>query len=202
METESKASSGSSKDNGKPFYIEILETLGLSNGELPQAGTDRWNGIIDRLLNAHKEFHKESANHNPVLPFDQNDLFAINQCLHLATSLVLLTSNDDNIESAKIIVQKKFPDRDPTTFLTISMLFNLLRFQRQKLLDSKITESAKNEKPENHSGTDESTTSKSKDKLSIEKQINILQDIEMRFARINWMIGKEDAKTLGIIESD
>jgi hypothetical protein len=54
-------------------------------------------------------------------------IFAINQCLHLAISLVLLNTANLNRALDRVRQNPAFYGKDPTTVVTIAMLFKILK---------------------------------------------------------------------------
>lgn len=59
---------------------------------------------------------------------DRPEIFAINQCIHLASSIVLLGSDDRLLDNTlnSIRTNGKFSDQDPTTVVTIATLYYLI----------------------------------------------------------------------------
>jgi len=117
---------------------------------------DRGKEIQERLERAANEFQRDHAN-----------IFAINMCLHAASSVIL--SRPQRLNHTLEGVIKKTPGlegKDPTTVLTVSALYYLLKW-------------AANENP----------SSKFRAKLDT---------LRTGFDTINWLIGTDAMKVLGI----
>ena len=117
---------------------------------------DRAEEIQGRLERAADEFQRDHAN-----------IFAINMCLHAASSVILSRPQKLNHTLEKII--KKTPGleaKDPTTVLTVSALYYLLKWAAKQNPNSKFT--AK------------------------------LATLRTGFDAINWLIGTDAMKVLGI----
>jgi hypothetical protein len=63
------------------------------------------------------------------------DIFVINQCMHLASSVLLLGSREEDIATAINYVNRfqEFQGRDPTTVLSIIMLYYLISEARERV---------------------------------------------------------------------
>lgn len=121
-----------------------------------------------RLIKTYSLFHDSGVD----FPSD-DEMFVINRCLHLASSLVLLGSDANMVPRGidKIRAVDAFRDRNPTTVLTIAALYYLIRRHQD-------------------SGT-------------LEKDEALaLTCIRKMFDRVNWLIGTAGMKYLGIIPAD
>lgn len=109
--------------------------------------------------------------------FGNRDIFAVNQCLHLATSIALLGSSSSDLQKTIDIIraEAKFHN-DPTTVITISTLYYLLSVYMD-------TENKDRNIPEYFDAVDWQT---------------IVEHIHKRLDAVNWMIGREDMEVLGI----
>jgi hypothetical protein len=91
------------------LYEELFDQLGAKQfvADKEQAGIVR-----DRLQRAAKEF-------------DLNHVFAINMCLHAASSIIL--NKPENLKGAvEVIRGHGLRDEDPTTILTVTVLYYLV----------------------------------------------------------------------------
>ncbi len=63
---------------------------------------------------------------------DHGDIFAINQCLHLAASIVL--NRSETVEEALNVIRRDraFSNLDPTTVLVVATFYYLLQFEQKK----------------------------------------------------------------------
>ncbi len=93
------------------------------------------------------------------------DIFAVNQCLHLASSVVLLGSNHQDLqETLKSVHEKGYEDKDPTTIVTVATLYYLIKVA---LGD-----------PSSFCG-----------KVNVNKFSEKLKVIHRRFDEIQWLVG-------------
>ena len=128
---------------------------------------DKYNGTIySRLHSAYQIIQEKHKDH-----FSQSDIFGINRCVHLASSVVLLCTEAELLLSAVENIRiaqdedthtKLFPEKDATTVLTIATLFYILNNYSHKL------------------PADEQKT------------------ICKHFDTVNWMIGNDAMRILGI----
>jgi hypothetical protein len=117
---------------------------------------DRGSEIRERLERAADEFQRDHAN-----------IFAINMCLHAASSVILSKPNTLNHTLENVIKQTPgLQGRDPTTVLTVSALYYLLQWAASGSTDDKFN--AK------------------------------LQKLRAGFDAINWLIGEDAMKVLGL----
>ena len=106
--------------------------------------------------------------------FDNHDIFGINQCIHLATSIALLGSSSKNLQEtinyvvAEIINKQPVEEKDPTTIISIVMLYFLLKDYFRLLKEEKDQEA---------------------------NSINV-EYLEKHLDRINWMIGMNTMRAL------
>lgn len=117
--------------------------------------------VRNRLKRAAEEFDRHHAN-----------VFAINMCLHAASSIIL--SNPENLKGTLQDIQKidVLKDKDPTTVLTVSVLYYLVK---------------------NDWDSDEAASEQSyRDQL---------QTLRSGFDAINWLIGDQAMNALGLIKS-
>ena len=146
----------------------------------------QYNEIVNTELNIHNPFlecHKDNIwkrvenaynsieNKDTEDCFSNRDVFGLNQCIHLATSVVLLGTAKSKLPKARTKIAGQYKNNDPSTILTIAMLFYLL----ENYLPIA-------ELPEVKDGC--------KDK--------IIKDIRRRFDAVNWMVGTSVMKDLGI----
>jgi len=97
----------------KPVYETILfDDLRFT----PEFFEDRKETINEKLSHAGTDLARENG-----------DIFAINQCLHLAISMVLVKTANLNGALDRIRHTQAFHDLDPTTVVTIAMLFKILQ---------------------------------------------------------------------------
>lgn len=120
--------------------------------------------ITSRLESATRSLTSRSGN-----PLSQQKMFGINQCLHLAGTLVLLESDARTLRQVlrRLSPQKKTktsPESDATTYLSVAMLYHLLT----KYLPT-------------HVGADEHYDA-----------------IWGALDSANWIVGKKDMRLLGI----
>jgi hypothetical protein len=115
--------------------------------------------IRDRLKRAAEEFDRDHAS-----------IFAINMCLHAASSIIL--SNPDHLrrtlEEVRLIAGLE--GRDPTTVLTVSTLFYLVQRDAARAARDKTDPDYQGE----------------------------LKKLRSGFDAINWMIGPDAMRILGI----
>lgn len=115
--------------------------------------------VRERLQSASKE-----------LISTRGDIFGINQCLHIASSTLLLGVSRDNLNKGLEEI-KHYPDladKDPTMIATIAMLYYIIKTEEQS-------------------------------DLSKEEKVK-LERIHKRFDEINWFIGPIGMKSLQIQE--
>jgi hypothetical protein len=101
---------------------EILTRLKIDDEALDHHKDE----ITSRLESAARSLTSRARN-----PLSQQKMFGINQCLHLAGTLVLL---EGNAQALRQVLQdlspprktKASPESDATTFLSVAMLYHLL----------------------------------------------------------------------------
>lgn len=97
----------------RPLYETILfDDLRFT----PEFFRDREETINEKLRHAGMDLARENG-----------DIFAINQCLHLAISLVLLQTANLKWALDRVRRDPAFCGMDPTTVVTIAMLFKILQ---------------------------------------------------------------------------
>ena len=133
----------------------VLEKLKISPAFLNESGPV----IRDRLKRAAQEFDLDHAN-----------IFAINMCLHAASSIIL--SNPDYLKGTldEVRGMAGLTGKDPTTVLTVSALYYLVKWDAAR---------AEREK----------TDADYQDKLD---------KLRSGFDAINWLIGPDAMRLLGI----
>jgi len=152
------------KPNGKPAKEESAEAVRdrlkrrlrefLGNREQAEV-------IRNRLKRAAEEFDRHHAN-----------VFAINMCLHAASSIIL--SNPENLKGTLQDIQTidVLKEKDPTTVLTVSVLYYLVKND----WDS--------------------------DPAALEQSYrNHLQTLRSGFDAINWLLGEQAMEVLGLSKS-
>jgi hypothetical protein len=100
---------------------------------------------------------------------DRFDMFGINQCLHLASTVLLLGSSSDNLQRTITMIQQSrdFSGQDPTTVVISAVLYYLLLKAEE----------------------DPEIETEDKEKI---------RHIHQRFDELNWMINPRGVQTLGI----
>jgi TIR domain len=84
--------------------------------------------ITPEFLKEREETINEGLSHaGTELARENGDIFAINQCLHLATSLVLQKAATLNWALDRVRQNPAFSGKDPTTVVTIATLFKILQ---------------------------------------------------------------------------
>ncbi len=139
-------------------YEEILfDDLKLSRDFLSEQ--EHAKLVHDKLLCAADDLGRENG-----------DMFAINQCLHLASTVVLRHASRLRPTLGKLRELLPEPDRqDPTTALTVATLYYLLRTELKRV--SEQADPSDNEK---------------------------LELLHKRLDRINWLVGRGIMEQLGI----
>ena len=102
--------------------------------------------IPDEFLKNHepaikKRFIAARSSESSQSYFDSPDLFSINQCIHLANSIVLLGSNGENsIKNASNVIENNIDDKghDITTILTIATLYYIIRRMETKMEEKEV----------------------------------------------------------------
>lgn len=100
--------------------------------------------------------------------FVTTDVAAINQCLHLASTVLLLGATSNKVQECLKDIKKKgeFSNQDPTTVITSAVLYSLLkRIKRTRISSEEETQ---------------------------------LAQIHQRFDELQWMITDDGMKALGI----
>lgn len=146
----------------KPHYIHILFDILKFPREFLKRNCKM---IRTRLLSALAVTRTNGVDTQVFSP--NEDIFVINQCMHLASSVLLLGSKEEDIESAIRHVRSLsgIEENDPTTVLSIVMLYYIIRKESQKLDASED------------------------EKRLIERVCNMFQ-------RINWVIGSAGMQVL------
>lgn len=94
---------------------------------LPEQFLDEFAGLIrKKLVDAAADLDQEHG-----------DIFAINQCLHLASSIVLRNAKHLDETLAKIRSIEGFAGMDPTTVVTIATFYVILRGEQRKVAKDK-----------------------------------------------------------------
>lgn len=113
----------------KPRYRDLVESrLRISRDFLEEYRET----ILDRLDSAYKVMTSEEKT------AVNRDLFGINQCVHLASSIVLLASTSEALSQTVDDLKVELSESDATTVLTIATLYYLLadyvpqRFAQQR----------------------------------------------------------------------
>ncbi len=102
-------------------YAEIVEKL-----QLPKfIGEDEhYKAILQRLDSAGIVFSRRGRKREKTIDYmKRSDIFAVNNCLHMAASIVILGSNPQILAGVLQDVKKTYPSMDPTTIITISALY-------------------------------------------------------------------------------
>jgi hypothetical protein len=150
---------------------QLITDLGITDQSLDSNVDD----IVERLTTA-----AACARPASIRPLGLNKMYGINQCLHLASSLVLLESHPEKLKAwLKGIedMQKKGegfrPTTDATTYLSIGMLYYLLAEYL----------------PANNANI--KASSRTIDEARLE-------DVRTMMESVNWLVGEDDMKKLGI----
>lgn len=166
-----------------PKYKDIVEKeLEIKDDFLLEE--ERGETIHTRLKSAYGVMKNDQLD-----SFSNRDIFAINQCVHLATSIVLLGSDADRLENTMHKTKTEFPNSDPNSVITIATLYYLLTNymgrQNEKIEEIRAKFTQAPQVPE-------------VPKEEPPQWQTIVQYIRERFDAVNWMIGQEGMKTLGI----
>ena len=140
------------------LYEELVgEKLGLSEVFLDASATV----IRERLNRAADDVKRDHAN-----------IFAINMCLHAASSIIL--SNAQNLRGTLKGIKDMdgLKDKDPTTVLTVCVLYYLLQWDAARAAKEKTKEAR--------------------------SYMSDLKRVRRAFAAINWLIGGEAMRVLGL----
>jgi len=196
------------------FYRLIEESLDIHIESLPVA--DRFEAF-ERLINA--------AN---AMQGRVGDFTGINICIHVASSFVLLGSDDDVYHHVADMVEGKFTDVDPSVIITNAALYYILQKMigrlknqpdRLEVIDSYIKFSKEKADNGHHSDlnkfieylklkakqehtelTQEQIDNEiiAKANTDIEEAIPKFENIIKRFDLMKWMIGETNMGVLGI----
>jgi hypothetical protein len=140
--------------------VELYEKLFTQNLRVSEDFLEENRDVIRaRLRHAAEEFERDHGN-----------IFAINMCLHAASSVIL--SHPDYLgETLKVVRETEgLRDKDPTTVVTVSGLYQLLRWDAARAA-SETTEADYEAK---------------------------LKKLRSGFDKINWLIGPDAMRVLGI----
>jgi len=162
-----------------------------------------YNKIIERLkinekfLEEHKDIIKqrcEAAGTEILMGLKSNlenaDITGINKCLQLASTILLLGTQSDNITEelncvARENTNERINDIDPSTILTIAVLYHLINLKEKELIQIRKRTGGSEEK---NICEDESSLIK----------IDTINAIRERFSKIKWLVGTNWMKKLGI----
>jgi hypothetical protein len=111
---------------------------------------------------------------------EHDDLFAINQCLHLASSVVLRNPSHLGETLTSLRAEEGLEDQDPTTIVTVAALYYLILSEADQVASEK--QNAKVEE----------------DRMKASENEIKLKRLRNRFDNINWLIGKDAMRALGI----
>jgi hypothetical protein len=154
-------------------YIEILNNLEISSTFLKQ---NEWI-ILDKLLSGGEAIVRGALYRDgyPAKPggLERSDISGINQCLSLASSVLLLGSSSENLQKTLSLIQQNpnFSGQDPTTVVISIVLYYLLIKVEQ----------------------DPQVSSEDKGKI---------RHIRQRFDELNWMISPEAVLNLNIRKAE
>jgi hypothetical protein len=145
----------------RPYESILLDRLHVDQSFI-EAHAAR---IKSRFLDAADILARRNADMVP------DDVFAINQCLHVASTVVLLGSNIENINSTAQLLKENesYADIDPTSVVSAAALFYLLKMHEQNAAD--------------------------------DDERRKIQLIKARFDKINWMLTPRAMAALGIDSS-
>ncbi len=94
---------------------------------------ENWLGITIDFLDKHEEtlYQRLLASYDTMVKeetgvFRSRIIFGINQCVHLATSVVLLGSEPERLRKSMKNAKNRFSHADPSAVLTIATLYYLL----------------------------------------------------------------------------
>jgi hypothetical protein len=135
----------------------LLEDLQVLRGQIQVFYKEHKKDIHKKFIFAGREMQKGKP-----------DAFTINQCLHIASSVLLLGGSPEELDKLSNAIHNHgdFSHNDPTTVATITTLYYLIKTD------------------ENH---------------DMEKEErDAIKHIHKRFDEINWLIGVEGMKALGI----
>jgi len=154
-----------------PYYRTLLfDELGLEGNFVRQ----EQDTIRKRLMAAAEEM-KNSETVEPESSGKEtesilrSEIFGINQCLHLASSVLLVGTGPEKLYATrdKIRSSGKFPGKDPATVLTSAMLYHLV--------DSEMKGQVVDSEP-----------------------WKMLAYIHKRFDELSWMVGSDGMNALGM----
>lgn len=114
-------------------YQHIVSTLGVTTQFLEA----HWQTIFDRLQSASNSMTHQTKESKDC--FSQQAIFGINQCIHLASSIVLLGTEKDKLATLIDSIRQESYTNDPTTILTVSTLYYLLA---DYILEEKIDDTS------------------------------------------------------------
>jgi hypothetical protein len=149
-----------------PYYEDIF----LKRLQVPKEFlTEHASVIQDKLRCAVADFGREHS-----------QMWAINQCLHLATSIILSypARLNETLAALRENAELRKQNQDPSGVLTIIALYYVLEAELKRVAAEKKTAKGNGKKkPDEY-----------------EIQLKLLQD---RFYKVNWLIGKEAMEALG-----
>lgn len=104
-----------------PLYQDLVTHQLLIKADF----LDDYKHIIwDRFTTAYKQINERADIKDA---FSQHRIFGINQCVHIASGVVLLASETGVLQEAMKFVEGKHIADDPTTALTIATLYYLVK---------------------------------------------------------------------------
>jgi hypothetical protein len=118
-----------SPTESRPYYLKLLfDELGLEGRFVRK----EHETIQKRLLAAADEMQKGETVDSQGSPketesFLRSDIFGINQCLHLASSVLLVGTEPQKLYATRDNVHSQFVGKDPATVLTVATLYHLIK---------------------------------------------------------------------------
>lgn len=165
MNSQRAVSTGSTS-GGFPLYKTFfLNDLGI-DGDFLEV---RANTIRERLARAVDEMSRDHSN-----------IFAVNMCLHAASSIVLSKPDHLGTTLEKIRSTPGLDKKDPTTVLTVSALYYLVDWDTRRAEEER-------QAAQDKAGSDTAAL-----------QENRLKTLRSSLDEINWMIGEDAMQVLGL----
>jgi hypothetical protein len=158
--------------------------------------------IEKRLLSAGKSMLRSRDRTRPEdggakLFLHPIDMSAINQCIHLASTVLLLGTDSDRLKHVvnQIRNERSFDGIDPTTIVTVVVLFNLIK---EALANVELRIAKIKKETDQLSDDPEKTIALEKERVRAGRETDRLKQILSRFADLNWMVNSKAASVLGL----
>ncbi len=174
---------------------DIVSALCISEEFLP----GHHDVIRKRLKRAAFEL---TTGHSDV--FSPSQMFALNQCMHLTSNVVLLGSVGTVLRSVVTKVKSAYPDEDPTTIVTIAALYDLLSNYPRKI--GAWRGQANGTADEAATLSDEVSTMLAIESQALEEGEPTFGDlctvVRGNFMKAAWILGEDMMQKLGIPKHD